>query len=205
MYGVYSRSLKIADLRRALTSFGSSHGPPVLHYAKAFEDLEFLTERPRRLCAYWEEKRSGQGAPNKRDLDLMELYEIAPNLMVRDVIGDGEEYWTRYWGSQLSALFGYELTGKLMREFYPPDAVAVIRQTYDYILKTGNPLRLIGHVGFSDDKEHRNYEAFHTPWIDEDGAVVQIVSCYEFKGGGQIPVDEFPNPADGWKLIRDPD
>ncbi len=65
----------------------------------------------------WRDWAKGANAPIWRNIALEQLpARIAPMTSVMDVVDGGADFRCRYWGSQLTALFGRDETGKLLSE-----------------------------------------------------------------------------------------
>ncbi len=62
---------------------------------------------------------------------LMAALDIAPLLIVKDVINGGEAYVNRFWGTRLTAAFGFDATGKRLEDYYSDPHVEQLRKLYD--------------------------------------------------------------------------
>ena len=72
------------------------------------------------LKDYWESKYTlANDTPRYEDVNLMDLYKVAPLMFVKDVIDDGEDFVNRFWGTELSSVIGLELTGVRVSEYQP--------------------------------------------------------------------------------------
>ena len=65
----------------------------------------------RALYRYWEAIRAESAAPNRDDLDLKQISEIVPNLMMLERDHMRQTYKWRLAGTQTSLLYRRELTG----------------------------------------------------------------------------------------------
>jgi hypothetical protein len=65
----------------------------------------------------WESWRGSKKAPTWQDVELYEFpSSLLPMVTVVDVLDDGRDFKYRFWGSELSRLFGREETGLLLSE-----------------------------------------------------------------------------------------
>lgn len=79
----------------------------------------------RTILKYWEEKRGDKFAPSWRDISLMELPPTSlPTLSVTDITEKPLASVFRYWGRDLTTVFGRDFTGSSPTEV-PPKSVGL--------------------------------------------------------------------------------
>lgn len=120
----------------------------------------------RRLFDYWRAKRGGHARPGLEDFDLMDLYDIAPFMTIRDAVEGGREFRCRYFGTRMVELFGLEATGKLMSECYTSESAEVLSKRMRMTLDQPEPVRVVGIVTLTEHQPPRSYEAV---WLGLDG------------------------------------
>ncbi|MFZ2468952.1 PAS domain-containing protein [Parvibaculum sedimenti] len=69
------------------------------------------------LTDYWLAKRGPRTMPDRADISPAEIVKLLPNLIICDVLGDGEDFRTRLFGTALVLIVGEERTGKCLSEF----------------------------------------------------------------------------------------
>ncbi|MEN6544131.1 PAS domain-containing protein [Parvibaculum sp.] len=69
------------------------------------------------LAGYWLTKRGQRPMPDRSDIVPGEIVKLLPNLIICDVLGDGEDFRTRIFGTALVLIVGEERTGKCLSEF----------------------------------------------------------------------------------------
>ena len=74
-------------------------------------ESHILHPSTRALYRYWEAIRAESAAPNRDDLDLRQISEIVPNLMMLERDHMRQTYKWRLAGTQTSLLYRRELTG----------------------------------------------------------------------------------------------
>ena len=121
-----------------------------------------------RVRVYWEERRpSPDQLPRRSDIHLMDLYDIAPHLLLADVIRDddkGVRYFWRFGGTSLRIFFGFELTGTFIDEVYTDEAAETIQSAYSWILDTSQPHYWVRRGGLvQPDQKHLVYERYICP------------------------------------------
>ncbi len=126
----------------------------------------FHMPETRRLLEYWQSKRGQRPRLRLNDLDLMEIYDIAPLLTIRDVVDGGREFRSRYWGTQLVNLFGVETTGKLLGEAFSPESAQVLKDRLCLSLQADGPVRVVAVVELIKINVPRIYEGI---WLTLDG------------------------------------
>ncbi len=121
------------------------------------------SERLRRLYDYWCSKMSGAARPKWGDLDLMDIYDVAPFVYVKDPTPDGRDFFYRYWGTGLVNRLGYEISGKLASDYYHGERLEMTTVSHMNVLNAGEPLLSSGNVIWTDDREHLTYVALFLP------------------------------------------
>jgi hypothetical protein len=119
----------------------------------------------KRLLAYWNEKRGDRSMPVRADIVPSEIVSILPNIVIYDVVDDGQDFRVRIFGTALVELIGEERTGKLVSEFGnncnpPTNAPGVRRRWMDSLAasyKTGQPACVTGTMSNS----RRPYIVWH--------------------------------------------
>ncbi len=97
-------------------------------FSDAAEAVEFFTlpvnrQNYPRLAAvldYWNSRRNGKFAANKKNFALLELgADTVPYCMMVDVVPEGPEFIYRYWGTKCAEITKQEMTGKNVKEVEP--------------------------------------------------------------------------------------
>ncbi len=179
----------------------SASDSPVVRYGYAYDTIDLVLNKTQRLYQYWLSKCSAGELPTKESIDLMEVYDVAPYVVVRDIIGDPQNFRVRFWGSGMTSQLGYDPTGKIVSELYSEEGVKELHQIYAAIIAIRNPVQIVGCLEFLADKAPRKYEAIHTPLAAKDGEIVQILSCFDFDGTEKLQPIEPPSRNEGWKLF----
>lgn len=144
-----------------------------------------ITEAPpacpqlRDLLALWTAKRGERGLPARRDFSWMELRPWFGNLILVDVIGDGEDFLYRLWGSELARFLGYELTGRRSSEvesWLGPNPMREYRQ----VCRTREPLSVL--VRIPDSKDTVRMDKLDLP-LSGDGRRVDKVMAAIYPSG----------------------
>jgi hypothetical protein len=121
--------------------------------------------------------------PKLRDLDLMDIYSIAPNIVIIDMEGggDGRRFLWRYAGSGIRHLTGMEITNRYVDEIYDPDAKERCEEIYNNVCETHQPhaweysVRVAGY-----DNSSRDYERLLLPVANDNGETRHLIGLYIF-------------------------
>jgi len=157
-----------------------SFQPPAVASRSLVESTTtFNSPVTRRLLDYWDILRCGRARPRLRDFELMEIYEIAPTLVIRDLIDGGAEFRCRYWGTRLVPFFGFDATGKLLMDCYVPDSAEVLRNRMLTAMTAEMPIRVAGIVDLVDTIVPKSYEAVWLGLDDDDGRPAHAVAVFD--------------------------
>lgn len=138
------------------------------------------------LLAYWTGKRTGETLPSRSDIDPLEMAEWLGNLVLIDVLPDGD-FRYRLYGSNFVVKFGKEMTGHSISELEPAQQ-AVIREEYDRARLSRSPtvrrytadFEVATLVAGYDGEEHATWERLVLP-LASDGVTVDMLLIGAYK------------------------
>tara|TARA_R110000868_G_scaffold78424_2_gene223808 strand:+ start:1075 stop:1605 length:531 start_codon:yes stop_codon:yes gene_type:complete len=141
------------------------------------------------LIAYWQDLAArSDNRPLWRDIQLMDLYKIAHYLVVKDVIGNGEDYINRFWGTAVTEGLGFDGTYTRVTAYKPAQMRRTVQRRYDRLVKTSEPEMVRGFITTMPEQKNLPFELVHLPlWGDGEG-VRHIISAYHF---GFVWPDDF--------------
>jgi hypothetical protein len=142
--------------------------------------FDFVSARPRILFEYWKQKCGPRPRPRFDEIDLMDVYEIAPYIVIKDVIEGGKNFAMRFWGTGVRNTVGIEGTGKTARDLYSGDNREHINEAFKEVIRTGKPIRVLGRVSVDPEKDYLVYEGVHLPLDDGAGNISRLISAYTF-------------------------
>ncbi|MEQ8228715.1 MAG: hypothetical protein RIA64_11580 [Rhodospirillales bacterium] len=146
----------------------------------AAEDEAFVSPKCRRLLSYWRDKAGGRVRAAWRDINLIDLYDIAPFITVRDVVDGGREFRCRYCGTGLVEVTGFELTGGLLSENYAPAGAEIMLKRYRATIDAGGPLRIVGFLRTVEKNLPTGFESVTLPLDGDSGTIAHILSVHDF-------------------------
>lgn len=134
------------------------------------------------LCAYWLSllENSGPTGPEWHDVKLMDLYKIAPQLIVKDVIAGGEAFLNRYWGTRITDAFGIDATGLCESDYLKDRAVEKVQKFLQYTIRELRYVKISGTAKFFPTREFLSFEAVYIPIFDKDMNPTQILLTFDF-------------------------
>jgi len=126
------------------------------------------------VLAYWTEaaeRAAPSPLPRLHHIDLMDLYPIAPQLMIADIVHEPARlrYRWRFWGTNLAQFFGIELTGRFIDEAYTPGAAVEVSAAYDWAVENKSPHYWVRRA---DSPDHLVFERLICPLLGRDTETV---------------------------------
>ena len=141
-----------------------------------FDPATIASPKLQRLHAYWDAKRGSRPMPARADIDPVEIPWILGNLSLIEVRGEGDYRW-RLDGSNLSAFFGCEMTGRSISEYPYPAFIEKMRATLDAAVRAGGPSR--GVRRFSTNTQKWNYESLYLPLSGDGKRIDMLIQAIE--------------------------
>lgn len=140
----------------------------------------FRSSITRAMLEYWRGVTGDRAFPGWTDIQLIDIYSLAPHIVVRDVVDGGREFRCRFSGTTTTAVLGIEATGKLISDTYSPRATALILARYRRAMEAAAPVRFVGYVQAVEKNLPTPYEAAYLPLAGPDGSVGHIIVAYDF-------------------------
>lgn len=135
---------------------------------------QLRSEPARHVLAHWSSLADGARLPGYRQVDPADLRPALGYVLLLDVLEDGWDFRYRLFGSTISSVSGFDLTGKLLSE-HPASAyvaefsIAVGRAA----TRRRQPIYSLRHpVGAQDTSL---WEQLVLPLADENGHVVRLM------------------------------
>lgn len=164
---------------------------------RKFPDLGVVSE-------YWLRKKqeSGRFAPSWRDVELFDLpSRLIPRICVVDVLPDdgppdGPDFRYRFWGTGVTNLHSYDLTGKSVLDLVPAYYARCIWQQYCAVLEARQPIGFLTEVP-KPNGVFTYYAAVRFP-LSSDGETVDLIMTAEDYGDERKPLKELFEEV--WKV-----
>jgi hypothetical protein len=168
----------------------TSEGPPARVRDPYVTDV-FNSAICNRLLAYWQSKKAAGEPPFLADIDLMELYDIAPFMGLCDAVDDGEEFIARFYGTGIVDAFGFDRTGLKVRDRFQGEAGDMVLARLRMPYRTGRPARVVGYLTAVGKDYPVPFEAIYLPLMGSSGTIAHVI--------GACDIDYRPLPSDNVK------
>jgi len=124
---------------------------------------------------------SGGIAPSWSDFNLLDLpSDLLPRICVVDVTHDPLDFSYRYWGTAITGLHHYDLSGKSVKSLTPPDYAQCVWEQYNAVYTTGQPQSFLTEVPL-DGGYNAFYVATRLP-LSSDGETIDKIATAEDYG-----------------------
>ncbi len=126
----------------------------------------------------------------------MDIFDIAPNIVVKDSIDGGQEFRWRFFGTNLVSSFGFDPSGKLLSDVYNPKSAKIAFDRYSTALISDFPTRVVGYIDLVELTVPKSFESIILPLADGTGERSHIICAYDFSY--ELRDDDFDfgcNPA----------
>jgi PAS domain S-box-containing protein len=132
-----------------------------------------LTSHPETdaLQALWQQKRKGDRLPARADFTLGSVRRWASHLFIAAVLPDGRFQFTMF-GSDLTDVYGCDLSGALLDELTPADVWKVVIQHYREVVQTKQPL--FCPISVSNGRWYTEVSRLLLP-LSNDGVTVSFI------------------------------
>jgi len=99
------------------------------------------------IYEYWHGKREDRFAPSWANVNLIDLPSQAiPRVCVVDVSADRTDFTYRFWGTAITGMHRYDLTGKSVLNLKPAHYAKMIYQQYKSVYETTEPQGFLTEV-----------------------------------------------------------
>ncbi len=148
--------------------------------AGSIDDCQQLATKT--LAEYWlAQKSRADELPRYSSVELMDLYLIAHQMSVKDVIDGGADFSNRFWGTELCRALGSEATGQRVSSYEPAAMREKMLNLYRGIVKNRAPVLSRARIEHIYHRKHVTYEVLHVPYASSNGQDIgQIISVFEF-------------------------
>jgi len=144
----------------------------------------------RAVYQYWDERRGARFAPAWSDIDLVSLpAHVIPRVCVVDSRNDGTDFTYRFWGTAITDMHHYDLTGESVMELEPPHYARSIRDQYVLVFEARKPLLFLNEVPLPSGLI-TYYAALRLP-LTSDGSNVDVLMSAEEYGEHREQLEDY--------------
>lgn len=144
----------------------------------ALDDLDF--EDLNWAYGYWRGKCGPRWAPAWPDIDLSDVpAPIIPRVCVINVQSEPTDFTYRFWGTRITNMHQYDLTGRSVRKLTPPEYAECIWNQYLEVLEAKSPAAFLTEVP-RDNGPDAYYAVVRMPLSSDGDSVDAILSAEEY-------------------------
>jgi hypothetical protein len=142
----------------------------------------YVPEQPfaKTLYEYWNMKRGQRAFPAWRDIDLLDLWQIASCLIVKDVIDNGADFLNRYWGTQIAMRAGFDASGQRHSSIYKNQPLGPQIDTYREVVLAKVPNAVYRSSSFIANREFITYHSLNLPLGVTDEKVDHLITVVDY-------------------------
>ncbi len=122
---------------------------------------------------YWSRKRGDRRMPARADIDPLEIKSVLPQVVLIDVQRQPLDFRFRLAGTRSYDIFGFDLTGRSVREIEPRDWSEGIWKSFSELARTGEPQHV--RLDFCTTEGYaRSFSVLRLP-LGDDGITVDRI------------------------------
>jgi hypothetical protein len=137
---------------------------------------------PKLVYEYWQRKLQGRRMPARSDIDPLDLKPVLPHLILLDVQSSPLDFRYRVAGTRTYDIFGFDLTGKSVREIGPTAVSQGVWASLAALASDGVP-QYVKLEFTTSDGYARAYHVLRLPLGDDGKAVDRVLVMTAFERG----------------------
>ena len=139
-----------------------------------YEGLGRVSNETRRVFDQWLHTGRPDGLPRLADFSLQEIADLAPSILIVEVLEASHDYRYRQVGAREIEVRGQDPTGRTVRQCHEGDILAFVLENYDRVVANGDGLLDLS-VDISHDRRFVATEVLFLPFSDVGVAVTEIL------------------------------
>ena len=132
------------------------------------------------LYQYWDDKRNSRALPSLQDINLIDLWRIAPALIIKDVIDCGADFRNRYWVTLIVERAGFDASGKTHWEIYKDQPLGPQMENYQHVVKDKCGNIVHRSSSFIENRDFVVFTSLNLPIGQTDDVVDHIISVIDY-------------------------
>lgn len=169
-----------------MTFISKNTGPLQDHADAIIVDLDMhedeMSPLTQRMKRYWSGCYSSTNkVPTIKDIELMDIYDVASHTVIDDIDIDQKGFRNRFWGGELTWRLSFEGTGKPVTAYQPSHLAEVLMSRYQRIVQSERPIwQKVTNIR-DQFNSWMPVEILHLPLRGKENASVQhIISVFDF-------------------------
>jgi hypothetical protein len=170
---IWTDAVVTADLTIVRTAFQAegATGPEVI-----WSPEQLASARLQDLLSWWQALRRHPDLPAPDSIDPLQIRPALGYVLLLDVVDDGEDFRYRLFGSTLSEVSGFDMTGRLASEHEAGRYVVQFGiALYRAVMRRRQPV--FTAYGPAGAKTTESWHRLVLPFAGDDGRVLRFLSC----------------------------
>lgn len=153
--------------------------PKDIRYKRLPIDFPDFTEIDA-VAQYWLTVKGDRIAPKWADIDLLTLpTTLLPRICVVDVKQDPLDFIYRFWGTDITNMHKYDLTGKSITELTPASYADCLMEQYRYVQEKAAPAGYLTEIPL-DAGFYTYYAVVRLPLSSNGDVIDGVISAEEY-------------------------
>ncbi len=157
-----------------------SLSPRTKTYLKIEGPEAITSPRVQAFYDYWLSRQVDGALPRWSDIDLVEIYRLAPFIAVKDVLDGDQDFCNRYWGTSLVKAYDFDATGRTFADYLDQKSAAEGLAFHRAVVEAAQPRKSSGTMEFWKSKDYISFEGIVCPLRGDNEGVEFLISCYDF-------------------------
>ena len=139
-------------------------------------ELNFTHAGARALLQLWHQKRGGRAVLKRADIDVFDLRDYLPRIIIYEAVGNPPRFRYRLYGTLVSHYSGRDSTGRFLDEIMSPETSRDYHEILFWICEGQQPLRTTGTLHYLD-RSFVTFESVSLPVSTGGGRVDPVLSA----------------------------
>ena len=109
----------------------------------------------------------------------MDLSNIAPYLIIRDLLDDGGDFRVRFWGTEMTRWFDFDGSQKNMKDYYSPEKWEYVFSELLSVIQTGFPKRVTSSFPVKYEGDAL-FEGLYLPLLGREDRIEHVLSVEQY-------------------------
>lgn len=132
------------------------------------------------VAQHWHAVKGDRLAPKWSDIDLLEVpSKLLPRICVVDVLQGPLDFVYRFWGTDITNMHMYDLTGKSIRNLTPPSYADCLMEQYRDVQESAEPCGYLTEIPL-EVGYHTYYVVIRLPLSSDGETIDGVMSAEEY-------------------------
>lgn len=132
------------------------------------------------VAQHWDAVKGDRLAPAWSDIDLLSVPStLLPRICVVDVHQDPLDFVYRFWGTDITNMHMYDLTGKSIKNLTPSGYAGCLMEQYRYVQENAEPCGYLTEIPL-EAGYHTYYAVIRLPLSSDGKTIDGVLSAEEY-------------------------